>query len=327
MLYRCKNCGSNVVYDPKSKKMKCPHCEGLDTEDAIAGESLENCPNCGAPVKPTEYQSAHRCAHCGVYLIVDERIAGDYKPHLIIPFKLDKNDAAQRLRTSFNHRLFMPDSFLSEATLEKMEGMYVPFFLFDIHSHYLWTGRGTRIRKWVSGDTEYTETKIFRVERDMVADFEHVPADASVVMDDDIMDLMEPYDYKLLEDFQQKYMSGFYGEMYSQTAVELTDRAKAKIRPGVEQMMQSSLGSYTTLTPDQRNMELEEQQHEYALLPVWVYTYNYHGKTYNYFVNGQSGKVIGKSPFAMSKVVGYCATWFGFIMLAGQLIRMIMEVL
>lgn len=34
MLFRCKNCGGNVVYSPDMGKMHCPHCDGIDSEKA-----------------------------------------------------------------------------------------------------------------------------------------------------------------------------------------------------------------------------------------------------------------------------------------------------
>ncbi|MCR4587952.1 MAG: hypothetical protein K5682_06040 [Lachnospiraceae bacterium] len=327
MLYRCKNCGGNVVYDPKSKTMKCPHCDGLDTEEPVAGETKVQCPNCGAPVNPTEFQSAHRCSHCGVYLIVDERVEGEYTPHLIIPFKIDKKEAIDRLNETFHSRMFIPDGFMSEATLEKMEGMYVPFYLYDFDTRYQWQGHGNQVRTWMMGDTQYTETKVFRLERDMRARFRKVPADASLVMDDDLMDLMEPYEYEALENFQKKYMSGFYAEMYSQNDTELEDRAKAKVTPALKEKMDATLAEYIRVGAEVDNIQISREAANYALLPVWIYTFGYKGEAYHFFVNGQTGKVIGKAPLSFGKAALYSASWFAFVMLAGQLIRMIMEVL
>ncbi len=70
----------------------------------------------------------------------------------------------------------------------------------------------SKIRTWRSGNYEYTETSLYQVERDATIDFEKLPVDASIAMPDEAMDLIEPYDYKALEDFQTKYMSGFFAE-------------------------------------------------------------------------------------------------------------------
>lgn len=37
MIYKCKNCGGNVVYDPDRKAMHCPYCDGIETQDKAPG--------------------------------------------------------------------------------------------------------------------------------------------------------------------------------------------------------------------------------------------------------------------------------------------------
>jgi hypothetical protein len=41
---------------------------------------------------------------------------------------------------------------------------------------------------------------------------------------------------------------------------------------------------------------------KYLLLPVWMSSFRYKNKIYNFMVNGQTGKVGGKSPVAAWKV-------------------------
>ncbi len=327
MIYKCRNCGGNVIYDPQRKKMYCPHCDGIDSETPVSAKGLTQCANCGAPIQIGPYTSAGRCNHCGSYIIFEERVEGQYTPHLILPFKVSRKDAEEMLQKEFGHRVFAPGDFLSRASLEKMEGLYVPFFMYDYHSNYDWAGRATKVRKWTSGDTEYTETKIFHVERNMDIDFSRIPVDASIAMEDRIMDLMEPYDYKALEDFQMKYMSGFYGEMYNTGSAELEPRARKKAQRDAEDLMRQSMTGYSSVTAEHQNLQMQNKATDYALLPVWVYTYQYKDETLHFYVNGQSGKIIGKAPLSKGKILAYCASVFGFVMIGCQFINMIMGVL
>lgn len=215
MIYRCKNCGGNVIYHPDKKKMYCPHCGGENSEEEIVSSVMTECANCGAPLEISDFTSACKCAYCGSYVILDEKVEGELKPHVILPFQISKEKAVELLRKEFQSRIFTPGTFLSEATLEGMEGVYVPFFLYDYLATYEYAGTGTKVRSWRRGNTEYVETSHYRVERDMDIDFEGIPVDASINMDDRIMDLMEPFDSKALKTFQKKYMSGFEGEFFS----------------------------------------------------------------------------------------------------------------
>ena len=273
MIFKCRNCGGNTVYEPSRKRMYCPHCESLDSENIVQEGSLTQCANCGAPITPGQYASAGRCEHCGSYLVHNERIEGVYEPHLILPFKINKDMAVERLNQEFHKKTFLPSSFLSQKSLEKLEGIYVPFWLYDYQAHYDFEGEGTRVRSWRQGDTEYTETSYYHIIRQMEADFDKVPVDASFVMDDGEMDLMEPYAYQELEDFDPKYMSGFDGEVYNQSAPELEGRAQVKVRDASESLMQQSLAGYNSIRSGRKNLNLNRDGVRYALMPVWMYLY------------------------------------------------------
>lgn len=46
----------------------------------------------------------------------------------------------------------------------------------------------------------------------------------------------------------------------------------------------------------------EREKWQYMLLPAWVMTYQYHGETYYYAVNGQTGKVCGRLPLSKARL-------------------------
>ena len=139
----------------------------------------------------------------------------------------------------------------------------------------------------------------------MEANFDNIPVDASFEMDDSTMDLMEPYDYSDLLSFDPKYLSGFFGEIYNDTAEHFADRAKKKASDSAEILMKRSIGSYNTLRADVDRTTLVDGKIDYSLFPVWIYNYKYGGKEYKFFVNGQTGKVIGKTPVSKLKVLIY----------------------
>ena len=313
MIFKCKNCGGNAVYAPEKGKMYCPHCESTDSEERFDDNSMVQCVNCGAPLQISEYTSAWKCEHCGSYLILNERVEGGYEPQLLLPFYVSRQAAVAAMEQEFSRRLFAPSDFMSTKSLEKMEGVYVPFWLYDFDADYDFAGEGTKVRTWRSGDTEYTETSYYEVIRRMDVDFDRIPVDASYAMEDGCMDLMEPYDYRALVDFAPKYMSGFLGEIYNQGAAELSERAREKAKEASVQLLQESISGYTTVRPYHKNLNLQGKKTSYALMPVWQYDYRYRGKVYRYHVNGQTGKVIGVTPVSKARVIGYGASVFAAV--------------
>lgn len=327
MIFKCKNCGGNVVYEPGRGRMYCPHCESEDSEEKIRGGTLTQCVNCGAPLTVQDYTSASRCEHCGCYIVFHERVEGVYEPHMLLPFRVSRKAAEQALDREFSRRLFTPSDFLSAKSLEKMEGIYVPFWLYDYRACYDFAGEGIRVRRWTSGNTEYTETSYYEVVRKMDLDFDKVPVDASYAMEDGVMDLMEPYDYGQLQGFDPKYMSGFYGEVYNQEAAQLEGRAQEKSRAASEELLQESLQAYSSVRPVHKDLKLDRAGVHYALMPVWQYLYRYQGRTYQYHVNGQTGKVIGTTPVSMAKVVSYGISVFGVVTAMCYLAVRVLEML
>ena len=162
MIFKCKNCGGNVVYSPERKKMFCPFCESEDSEErqdgvietsgeengaaegttqvgagqpvsrmaAAEGESQKKvtkvCPNCGGEISMTASTSATQCPYCDNYVIVDEQIAGAYTPHMLIPFRMGKEGCKKLIRDKFEKCIFAPTDFLSEVRLNGIHGDYVP---------------------------------------------------------------------------------------------------------------------------------------------------------------------------------------------------------
>ena len=205
--------------------------------------------------------------------------------------------------------------------------MYIPFFLYDFDCHYNIRATGSKIRTWRSGNYEYTETSLYQVERDATIDFEKLPVDASIAMPDEAMDLIEPYDYKALEDFQTKYMSGFFAEKYNMDATELGPRAKDKAKADAKAIMNKTITGYSTITNRTDNVTMDEKKADYALLPVWCYSYQYKGKDYLFKMNGQTGKIVGKPPVSWARVWGYGATVFGCTSAILAMIMLLAEVL
>ena len=325
MIFQCKNCGGNVVYSPEKKTMVCPFCDSEKSENRQNGTGVMNiCPNCGGEVQLEEYTSATQCPYCDSYLIMDERVSGEYEPKKILPFQMGKETCKKSIREKFKRNLFAPIDFLSEVRLNGMQGYYVPYWLFDYDTHCSYRGEGTKIRTWRSGNTEYTETSYYEINRELDMPFRKVPVDASLAMPDSVMDLMEPYNYGLLEDFTPEFMSGFYAERYNMPANDLDERAQKKMKEDATAMLRESYSGYHSVRTVSQNIEVNNSNSCFGLLPVWKYIYTYKGQEYPFYVNGQTGKIVGEAPVSKEKVFAYTGTLWTCLILILMLIPAIL---
>lgn len=308
MNFQCKNCGSVMVYEPKGKVMYCAACGSTNSETRNDSDVLTVCSACGGSIDPHKYDLTSECPYCGNFLIYNSRVSNEYLPNKMIPFKVNKHHAIERLEKELGKLKYAPSSFLKEKTLVDFKGYYVPFFMYDCDAKGRYTATGKVIRSWSSGNYDYTETSTYAIDRDINASFENLPADASYAMDDKIMDIMEPFDYRELTDFDPKYLSGFFGEIYNEPAEFYMDRVKSKVGQSVKGIMKESLKGYTTISNESFTCTQNYGETEYALFPVWIYKYHYMGKDYEYYVNGQTGKVHGAAPVSIPKILLYSAT-------------------
>ncbi len=313
MIFKCKNCEGNVIYSPEKHEMFCPFCDSVNSEQRkdYTQNELTICPNCGGEVPVQEHTSATQCPYCDNYIIFNERVEGEYLPKLMIPFQVGKESCKEKIREKFKKCVFAPTDFLSEVRLNSMQGIYVPYWFYDYNTNCLFQGEGTKVRRWTSGDTQYTETSYYAVHRDMSVYFRRMPADASIQMPDDIMDLIAPFDYKQMQEFKPEYMSGFYGEKYNLDSDLIEDGVKQKMEQNVAQLMKETYGMYNNVRTLKREIHITDNEVNYGLLPVWKYNYKYKEKEYPFYVNGQTGKIVGTAPISKSKVWAYAATLWG----------------
>ena len=316
MYFRCKNCGGNVVYSPEKHTMFCPFCESEKSEERENGSTpdITICPNCGGEIQLEEYTSATQCPYCDSYLILNERVEGAYAPKLILPFQLGKESCKKSIRDKFKKNLFAPTDFLSEVRLNGMQGIYVPYWFFNFDTRCTFRGEGTKVRTWRSGNTEYTETSHYAINRDMDIGFDKIPADASEAMPDEVMDLIEPYNYGQFIEFRPEYMSGFYAEKYNMPAVKVENRAKKKMNDEALAMLKESYAGYHSVKVLNQDVQVRNAIAKYGLLPVWKYMYTYNGQEYPFYVNGQTGKIVGEAPTSKKKIWAYTGTFWACMM-------------
>lgn len=324
MIFKCKNCGGNSIYSPERKGMYCPYCDSMASQERTDEASeLAVCSNCGGALHVEEHTSALQCPYCEHYIILNERVEGAFRPVRMIPFKLSKDMVKKLMRDNFSKKIFAPTDFLSEARLNSIVGEYVPFFLYDYAARCLYDGEGTKIKVRTVGDTEITETSYYHVVRDLRIDYQDIPADASIQMNDQIMDLMEPYQYGEMVDFSPEYLSGFQGEKYNISAGELEGRARAKMQDSALTFLRQSISGYARLTEHHKSIEAAEIKSDFVLLPVWKYIYKYKEQMYPFYINGQTGKIVGKVPVSKTKVLVYGATLWACLMAIFSLITLI----
>lgn len=324
--FKCPCCDGAIEFDSRLQKMKCPYCDSefeMETlqayDDALKaqpeddmqwdtaagtqwqpgeteGMRVYTCNTCGGQIVCEETTGAAECPFCGNPVVMTGRFAGDLKPDLVIPFKLDKKAAMEALKKHYSGKRLLPKIFKEENRVKEVKGMYVPFWLFDADAEGFVRYKATRVRTWSNSEYRYTETSHYSVLRSGGLGFEDVPVDGSSKMDDALMESIEPFDLSEAVDFQTAYLAGYLADRYDVDAESSIRRANARIKRSTEDAFASTVVGYHSVIPVSTNIRLSNGTAKYALCPVWVLNTHWNGKNYTFAMNAQTGKLVGDLP-------------------------------
>ena len=316
---RCPSCNAPITYKPKLGKFKCDYCDNEFTADQlkkVEEQPVEevvkdveyvsyNCPDCGAQIIADETTSATFCLYCGNSSILKNKLSGEFKPDKIIPFRKEKSDAIEAFKKLTKGRPFIPKSFIDEKNIEKITGLYIPFWLYDFKVNGGVMLNATKVKHWTTGNTNFTQTDFYDVYREGTFGYDMVPSDGSKKFSNDIMNSIEPYDYKDMIDYNPLYLSGFLAERYDVSKDEAFPEARDRVLRSTEEQMMADAVGYSTKTLVTKNLTATSTLTRYALLPVWMVNVKYEDKFYLFAMNGQTGEFIGDIPIDKKKVIYY----------------------
>ena len=311
--YTCPGCGATVEYDPAVHKLCCPFCKksytvkeraqliGETEEDKPITLSMElknrlrasstipmhvlQCSACGAELAMNRVETSSFCPYCGNATVATDRLVDYLKPEYIIPFKVTKEEAEQKIREKLNKGLFVPKAIKNFETV-RLRGIYIPYWLFDIYhsDEQYWSYRSKREK-----ELRYS----YRIGDCF---FKQLTMEASETLNDEFSKKLEPYDLSELKPFDAAYLSGFYSDRFDVNRKQAQQQAQERAGDLYNEAVYNTL-SGKDINLDWDNTKNVTTRAEYALLPVWFLTFRYKNKPFTTMVNGQTGKVVGAVPF------------------------------
>lgn len=340
--YQCPACTAPLCYGSTSGKLECEHCgstfEVAEIEQLYAqkdaqaaeafaepqqqeaewdtsslsddwGEDAENmrsynCPSCGAELICDHTTAATSCPYCGNATIIPGQFKGTLRPDYVIPFKLDKQSAIAALKNHYQKKFLLPKAFKDENHIAQIQGVYVPFWLFDGKVDGDMTFAATRVHVRRTSKEVITTTSHYSVRRAGSMAFQKVPVDGSSKMPDGHMDSIEPFDYSELQPFSTAYLPGFLANKYDVDADASIGRADARCQDSMESALRNTVIGYNTCVSSGQKFQLHRGQVKYALLPVWMLYTRWKEQDYLFAMNGQTGKLVGDLPIDWRKFWG-----------------------
>ena len=281
---------------------------GASSSGAKKTVVVYTCPSCGAEVVTDETTAATFCYYCHNPVVLEGRVSGEFLPDKIIPFQFDKKEATSRFLKYVKSKWFVPKAFFNEEQIEKLSGVYYPFWVYDCEVDGDLEARGNRIRVWRSGAYEYTETSIYSLERSGNVHVQNITRNALKKSDRNLIDAVRPYDVRQAADFSMPYLQGFVAEKRDVETREVSEELQTSARNYARKAMINTMEGFTSVSPVHETLHPVKERWQYVLLPVWLLTYGSNtGKRYYYAMNGQTGEIKGVLPIAYRKLTGVSA--------------------
>lgn len=326
---QCLSCGGDLVYDPTQKTLVCKQCGSLvpvvnvnSTEKSFQSllskvptwqkdAVVFRCDHCGAKSVFSKLDMVAKCDYCGATDIVKTAELPGVRPDTIVVFGLSQTEAVKQIQTWLSKRPFIPDQFKCYSDEKQLHGIYFPAFTFDADSFTKYTGVEVLTKTFtVSIDgKDVIQTRTIRrpVEGVEMHTFDDLLVLSNQELTPKVLKSLEPFDTNHGQVFQQAFLAGFTVCQTSKEPLDCWNEAKTEMEKIVRNKINAKFTEGTI-----ENLQIEfgvtNVGYKYVLLPVYVGHTEYKRERYQLFVNGQTGKVYGKTPKSKWKIFSFFAT-------------------
>jgi hypothetical protein len=214
------------------------------------------------------------------------------------------------MRKWTSSRWFAPNALKKVTETESTKSTYVPHWTYDSQTVSRYFGqRG----EYYYVTESYTDSDGRRQTRE-VRHTRWYPAQGTVgrVFDDVLvpgtrvlpvkkLDDLAPWPLEQAAPYAPQFLSGHFALRYDIEPENGFEEARNRMAPVIEQDCRADIGG------DEQRVDQVQTQHnavtfKLMLLPVWVASYLYGGKTWQILVNGRTGEIHGERPWSKAKI-------------------------
>lgn len=276
----CQACGSTLLLDSNLRTTVCPYC---------ASPSVVERP-----------PSANRPA-----------------PSFVVGFVVDHDRAAAAVRDWINSSSIFARSDFKQAAPELTRGVYLPAYLYGAIADSNYSARigenYTETETYTTTDSKgntvtrtrtVTKTEYRSLSGQHSTYIVDIVVTASAGVTNDALEAVEPFDLRALRRYDPSFISGWLAEDPSRSKDDCFQLSHDESVEKVGHMLHDFMPG-----DSHRNLEFEthlsQEVIDLVLLPVWSFAVRYaeNQPPVQILVNGQTGRVGGKVPISVVKVI------------------------
>ncbi len=328
---KCPRCGGVMDFDPATGNLHCPYCdyeENIPVEKDEPGNAEELdfdsaeftankdwgvatktvlCKSCGAESIYDALQTSAVCPFCGSNQVMDQNDKDTIAPGGVVPFSITDKEASELFKNWIKRKFFCPKLAKQSANPDKFKGIYLPYWTFDTQTFSTYTGEyGIDHKKKDRNGNTIVETVWHHTNGKYSEFIDDELVIATNKQDKSMLKGIEPFDTANNKAYKPEYIAGFVAERYSVGLKDAWKKAETSIRNKLRNHVSDKIRNEHRADRT-RNVSLTtnftNKTYKYLLLPIWVSNFKYNDKVYQFMVNGQTGKISGKTPLSIPKIV------------------------
>ncbi|MCH5272803.1 MAG: hypothetical protein J1E35_03945 [Lachnospiraceae bacterium] len=327
---KCPCCGGIMDFDPAVGNLHCPYCDHIEEilaegeedvsaeeQDFLTEEQTGNCnwgvetktvlcKACGGEMVYDALEIAGECPYCGSNQVMEAKGENTLAPGGVCVFKLDAKQAAEKFKAWIKKRWFCPKEAKETATPKEMKGLYLPYWTFDTDTVTQYSAEyGINTSKKNAKGETVTVTNWYRCSGTYREFIDDQAVCGTTRHEQGLLNGIQPYRTSDNKVYKPEYIAGFASERYSIGLKDAWEKAKSlitnRLRTNITRKIETERHADSV-----RSVRLKTSyskiKYKYLLLPVWMASFKYKEKLYQFMVNGQTGKVSGKTPLSPVKV-------------------------
>ena len=280
----CANCGT-----------ESPDHKAQQSQATLVATHNFECQGCGASMSYDASAQTLRCPFCGSDKLSEQKDVKVLRPHWVVPFAIEQNDALARMRQWLGSSFWRPGDLARTAEVTKLTQVYVPYWVFAARVFTYWTADSSQTPFGARGDW-------FPLAGQNQASYQGLLVGASSVLTPAETSALCPFELSAgippdqvdLENvvYEQFRVQRKYARPLAQAGLEAQERETCrKYVPGNCRNLHV-------------NVRVEGLTGEPVLLPVWIMAYRYKDQIHRFLVNGQTGQCTGTAPTSYAKIAG-----------------------
>lgn len=327
---KCPQCDGVMEFDPKTGGLLCPFCgytEAIKIEeetpkkaeelDFFAAKQKQNCnwgvnkktvicESCGAESIYDALEIASVCPFCGSNQVMEANDKDTMAPGGVVPFQISDKEAAELFQKWIKKKWFCPKLAKESAKAKSFKGVYFPYWTFDTDTKSGYIAKYGINRRVRRGDRTEIKTDWYSTSGQHNEFINDELVLASTTHNKGMLHGIEPFHTEDNKGYKPEYLAGFAAQRYSVGLESAWEMAKHSITRKLENSISKKIRrekNADRIGKISLSTTYSNVTYKYLLLPVWLSTFKYQDKVYQFMVNGQTGKVSGKTPISVYRVL------------------------